>query len=168
VASGVALALILGIFRWLRGRQHVPKALVRRVYRSRYLSTVLAESERADVRGLDVLAPRLTSAKGNPAVTRIQAAWAQINSRGRTRVLTLDSDTCIEAGAELLRNDIEVRIARRHDLDSESISFHVFEAADADASTVIINRHEGEANHPAKLNGAAPVQIFRRDFEARP
>jgi dephospho-CoA kinase len=40
----------------------------------------------------------------------------------------------------------------------------VFEAADEDTSTVIINRHEGEANHPAKLNGAAPVQIFRRDF----
>jgi hypothetical protein len=95
VVSGVALALILGIFRWLRGRWQVPKVLVRRVYRSRYLGAVLAESERDDVRGLDVFAPRLTSAKGNPTVARIQAAWAHINSRGKTRVLTLDSDTCI-------------------------------------------------------------------------
>jgi hypothetical protein len=93
VASGVALALILGMFRWLRGRWHVPKVLVRRVYRSRYLMAVLAESERADIRGLDVFAPRLTSAKGNPMVARIQAAWARINAKGKTRVLTLDSDT---------------------------------------------------------------------------
>jgi hypothetical protein len=54
---------------------------------------VLAESERADIRGLDVFAPRLTSAKGNPMVARIQAAWARINAKGKTRVLTLDSDT---------------------------------------------------------------------------
>jgi len=165
VVSGVALAVILGILRWLRGRWHVPRVLVRRVYRSRYLSAVLSESERDDVRALDVFAPRLTSAKGNAAVGRIQAAWTDINRRGQTRVLTLDSDNCIAAGAELLQNDVEVRIAPRHDLDSESLSYHVFEAADDDASTVIINRHEGLANHPAKLNGAAPVQIFRRDFE---
>lgn len=167
VASGVALAVILGTMRWLRGRWHVPRMLVRRVDRSRYLRAVLTDSERDDVRALDVFAPRLTSAKESPVVGRIQAAWSRINSRGRTRVLTLDSDNCITAGAELLRNGIEVRIARRHDLDSESLSFHVFEAVDEDASAVIINRHEGAANHPAKLNGAAPVQIFRRDFEVQ-
>ena len=94
--------------------------------RPAYLSTVLAESRREDIVTLDVLAPRLQTASSGPLIEDIQVSWKRINDRGRVRVLTLDSDACIEGGAELLRGDIEVRVARR-DLGAESLSFHLFE-----------------------------------------
>jgi dephospho-CoA kinase len=164
VVSGVLVALVLGAARLLWHRRRVPTALSRRVRRGSYLRTVLAESRRATVRRLDVLAPRLTPAKGDEIITRIQSAWADINRRGEVRVLTLESDDSLQAGAELLRNDVEVQVARR-DLDSESLTFHLFESADPAGWQAIINHHHGGADKPNRIVGAAPVVPFRSHFD---
>jgi hypothetical protein len=126
IASGVLVPLILWIGKSMWSGGPIPRALSRTVRRPTYLSAVLAESRRADVVTLDVLAPRLQTASSSQLIRDIQVSWKCINDRGRVRVLTLDSDACIEGGAELLRNDIEVRVARR-DLGAESLSFHIFE-----------------------------------------
>ena len=164
VVSGVLVALVLGMGRVLWHRRRVPTALSRRVRRGSYLRAVLAESCRAGVRRLDVLAPRLTPAKGDELITKIQSAWSKINRSGKVRVLTLDSDDCLQAGAELLRNDVEVRVAHR-DLDSESLTFHLFESASPADSQAIINHHHRGADKPNRIAGAAPVVPFRSHFD---
>lgn len=164
VASGVLVALILAVARLSWHRRRVPWALSRRVRRRSYLRAVLAASEWRGVRRLDVLAPRLMPARGREAITRIQSAWARISHDGEARVLCLDSDDCLEAGAELLESDVEVRVARR-DLDSESLTFHLFEASDPARSQAIINHHDGDADKPSRISGAAPIQPFRSYFD---
>jgi len=164
VVSGVILALLLGMVRVLWNRRRVPTALSRRVRRGSYLRTVLAESCRVGVGRLDVLAPRLTPAKGDELITKIQSAWSKINRSGKVRVLTLDSDDCLQAGAELLRDDVEVRVAHR-DLDSESLTFHLFESASPADSQAIINHHHRGADKPNRIVGAAPVVPFRSHFD---
>lgn len=166
VVSGVLVAVVLALARLLWHRGRVPPALSRRVLRRNYLNAVYAASRRPDVRGLDVLAPRLMPAAGSKTITKIQTAWEQVNRNGRVRVLTLDSDDCLQAGAELLSRGIEVRVARR-DLDSESLTFHLFDAADAARVSAIVNRHHRGADKPGRINGAETVQPFRAHFEGQ-
>jgi hypothetical protein len=166
VASGVLVALILATARliWHRGR--VPTALSRRVLRRNYLRAVYTASCHPGVRGLDVLAPRLTPAKGSETITKIQAAWERTNQKGKVHVLTLDSDDCLQAGAELLSRGIEVRVAYRG-LDSESLTYHLFDMADPAEDQAIINRHHHGADKPARLNGHETIQPFRSHFAAQ-
>jgi hypothetical protein len=165
ILSGVLVPMILGLGRnmWYFGP--IPRALSRTIRRPTYLSAVLAESQRADIVTLDVLAPRLQTASSSSIIKDIQVSWKRINDRGRVRVLTLDSDACIEGGAELLSNDIEVRVARR-DLGAESLSFHLFETGRPTViSSAIVNRHEDGVDQPALLHGQATTAVFRTHFE---
>jgi hypothetical protein len=102
VAIGVLVALsrYLGLMLWRRAR--VPSALSRRVRRRSYLNTVLAESTFPEVIRLDVYAPRLQPARDNGHIAIIQAEWEKINDRGRVRVLIINNDEGLQAGAELL------------------------------------------------------------------
>jgi hypothetical protein len=165
VFSGVLVAVILASARLFWHRTRVPTVLSRTVRRGRYLRTVLAESQQDGITTVDVLAPQLTAANGDAAVQRIQNAWAAVNLRGKVRVLTVEADECIKAGAELLEKDIEVRIGRRK-LQSESLSFHVF-GVDGLVRTVIVNQHRGNRNkdQPVRIAGAAATQLFDSHFE---
>jgi hypothetical protein len=164
VASGVLVPAILSAGRLVWNRRRVPTALARSVRRQSYLVSVLAESTREDVRTLDVLAPRLTSADDNETIRQIQSSWKRINAIGRVRVLTLDSEECLKGGAELAE-DIEVRIGRR-DLGSEGLSYLVFGLSAGGTSTVIVNYHQDTADRPVRLTGTAPAQVFRDHFDA--
>jgi hypothetical protein len=149
VISGVLVALVLGLGRLLWHRARVPHALSRQVRRRSYLSAVYAASRQPGIRRLDVLAPRLSAAEENQGITRIQSAWELINQDGKVRVLTLDSEECLRAGAELLSRGIEVRIAHRG-LNSESLTFHLFEMADPGQAQAIINRHYQGVDRPGR------------------
>lgn len=164
VVSGILVALLLAVARLMWHRVRVPTELSRRVLRRNYLRAVYAASRRLGVLGLDVLAPRLTPAEGNKTITKMQAAWEQINRKGKVRVVTLDSDDCLETGAELLSRDIEVRVAHRG-LDSESLTFHLFDTVDPSEAQAIINRHHRGADKPGRINGAEAIQPFRSYFE---
>lgn len=165
VLTGVLGPLILWIGKNMWSRGPIPKALSRTVRRPTYLSAVLAESQREDTVTLDVLAPRLQVANSSRLIRDIQVSWTRINDRGRVRVLTLDSDACIEGGSELLRNDIEVRVARR-DIGTESLSFHLFETGRPTVTaSAIVNRHDHVGDRPAILHGQATTAVFRTYFE---
>ena len=164
--SGVLVPTLLWLGRniWCYGP--IPRALSRTIRRPTYLSTVLTQSQREDTVTLDVLAPRLQTANFSQLIKDIQVAWKRINERGRVRVMTLDSDTCIEGGAELLREDIEVRVARR-DLGAESLSFHLFETGRADVTaSAIVNYHTGDTDQPVMLCGETTTAVFRTHFES--
>ena len=81
-------------------------------------------------------------------------------------MLTLDSDDCLQAGAELISRGIEVRVARR-DLDSESLTFHLFDTAEPARVSAIVNRHHHGADKPGRITGAETVQPFRAHFEGQ-
>jgi dephospho-CoA kinase len=165
VLSGVLVVAVLAVARFLWHRGRVPSALSRRVWRRNYLAAVYALSRRPDIQKLDVLAPRLMPAKGNARITRLQASWEQINNRGKVRVLTLNSGPCLQAGAELLERGIEVRVVDR-DLDSEDLTFHLFQTAAQAKAEAIINHHDSGADKPAHLKGAKATRPHRNDFEA--
>jgi hypothetical protein len=166
ILSGVLVPVILAFGRDLWHFGAIPRALSRTVRRPRYLSAVLAASTREDTGTLDVLAPRLLTANSSEMIKKIQVAWKRINDRerGRVRVLTLDSDACIEGGAELLRDDIEVRVARR-DIGTESLSFHLFETGAPVTATAIVNHREKGEDQPVLLQGEATTAVFRAHFE---
>ncbi len=164
ILSGVLVPVILALGRNMWHFGPIPRALSRTVRRPTYLSAVLAASNREETVTLDVLAPRLLTANSGATIRKIQVAWKHVNERGRVRVLTLDSDACIEAGAELLKNDIEVRVARR-DIGTESLSFHLFETAPAVTASAIVNHHERGLDQPVLLRGEATTAVFRAHFE---
>jgi hypothetical protein len=164
IMSGVLVPVILAFGRGIWHFGPIPKALSRTVRRPRYLSAVLAGSNREDTVTLDVLAPRLLTANSSPMIKKIQVAWKRINDRGRVRVLTLDSDACIEGGAELLRDNIEVRVARR-DIGTESLSFHLFETGPPVTASAIVNHHKKGIDQPILLQGEATTAVFRSHFE---
>lgn len=165
VASGILVAAILGGARLAWHRTRVPSALSRRVRRRSYVGAVRAESGRPEVRRLDVYAPRLLPARDSKVIARIQAGWEQINNRGRVRVLTLDLEECLHAGAELLDRGIEVRVLpSARALGSESLTFHLFETALPEDSMAIINHHHGDADRPVRFKGTAPTEVFRERF----
>lgn len=164
IAGGVVVPIILGGvgILWHKGR--IPTMLSRSVRRSRYLSTVLKESVRESVDTLDVLAPRLEPARDNELLRRIQHAWKDIENRGKVRVLTLDNPDCLEGGAELLSDGIDVRVAQPV-LGSGSLSFHMFGSSRRATVTTIVNHREHAADQPVRLVGAVPAQVFRGHFE---
>jgi dephospho-CoA kinase len=164
VLSGVLVASLLAVARLAWHRARVPTALSRTVRRRSYLGAVYAASRRLAVYRLDVLAPRLMPAKGSGTIAGIQSAWERINERGEVRVLTLDFDDCLQAGAELLSRDIEVRIAHRG-LNSESLTFHLFESANPADAQAIVNRHHRGADRPGRIKGIETTQPFRSHFE---
>jgi hypothetical protein len=164
LGNGLLVAAIRALLRVGWSRRQVPTALVRSVRRKNYLSAVLAESKRGDVIGLDVLAPRLTPAgESKHLIGAIQDAWPRINGRDGVRVVTLDSEDCVKAGAELLVRGIEVRVARR-ELGAESLSYHLFKASEGAVPTTLVNHHQGDKDRPVRLNGVVPMQVFRDHF----
>jgi hypothetical protein len=166
VISGVLVAAILAGIRLFWHRTRVPTVLSRTVRRGRYLRAVLSESRQEGITTLDVLAPQLMAANGDAAIRRIQDAWAAVNRRGKVRVLTVEADECIEAGAELLERDIEVKIGRRK-LQTEGLSFHIF-GIDRIARTAIVNQHQGHRNkdQPVRIVGNAAAEVLDSHFEA--
>lgn len=165
VVSGIVVAVILAAARVAWHRTRVPSALSRPVWRRRYLGAVRAESRRQEIRTLDVYAPHLQPTKDGKGIVSIQSAWEQIDKRGKVRILTLDPDQSLQAGAELLDKGIEVRVLpSARDLGFDGLTFHLFETADPEAATAIINHHQGEADRPVRIKGAAPTEVFRRHF----
>jgi hypothetical protein len=168
VLSGLLVAALLALSRVLWQRYRVPAALNRRVRRGSYLGAVRSQSERPDVKGLDVYAPRLLPVGENQTIARIQRAWQAINARGRVRVLTLDLEDCLRAGAELLELGIEVRVLPRGGLalGSEGLTFHLFEADAPRGVVTIINHHSDDRDHPERFRGVAPAEPYRARFDA--
>jgi hypothetical protein len=165
VIVGVLVAVILASARVLWRLTRVPSVLSRRVIRRNYLGAVLAESTRASVQRLDVYAPRLLPAQGVESIASIQSAWDRINQRGKVRVLTLDLEESLQAGAELMERGIEVKVLpSERCLGSDSLTFHLFESSTPDQTVVIINRHERGADRPIRFKGAAPAEVLRARF----
>jgi dephospho-CoA kinase len=165
LVSGVSVPIILALLIRLWNYTRIPTVLSRRVRRTSYLGFVLDQSERGHINTLDVLAPRLEPAGDRRQLHSIQQAWKQVNGRGTVRVLTLDTQSCLEGGAELLRHGINVRVVRPG-LGSESLSFHIFNGEQADQASAIINHHRAEGDQPVRLHGAAPTQVFHSHFQA--
>ena len=163
--NGLAVPTVVAVVRTV-WRRRVPTALARQVRRSSYLAAVLDESTTGDVVSLDVLAPRLVPAgERDKKILSIQSAWKDINSRGKVRVLTLDSEESIQAGAQHVRDGIEVRIARRQ-LGEESLSYHLFRRDTAVRCTAIVNHHHDTKDQPARLKGSVPAQVFHDHFRS--
>lgn len=166
MASGVLVAVILAAVRMLWHRARVPSALSRRVWRPSYLDTVRAESKRPAVQRLDVYAPRLQPARDNKAIAGIQSEWEKINGRGGVRVLTINNDQCLQAGAELLEGGIEVRVLpNERGLGSDGLTFHLFDTRVPDEATAIINHYHQGASRPGCFKGIAPTEVFRSRFD---
>jgi hypothetical protein len=168
VATGVLVAIILAAARLAWHRTRVPPALSRRVQRRSYLGAVRAESLRPKVCRLDVYAPRLQPAKGRKVLTGIQSGWQEINARERVRVLILDLEDSLQAGAELLDRGIEVRVLpSARGLGSDGLTFHVFETPLPEDAITIINHHHCDAcDRPVRMKGVAPAEVFRGRFRA--
>src|SRR5262249_24389158 len=163
VASGVLVPAILGLARLAWNRRRVPTALTRSVPRASYLRVVLAESQRPGTTQLEVLGPRLMPARTGRLIRQIQGSWAAIVPQGTVRVIILDSEECIEAGAELSVMGVEVRVARR-ELGSESLSYHLFGTGEGVTSTAIINHHQGGHDRPELVHGTVPTEPYRAHF----
>jgi hypothetical protein len=98
-------------------------------------------------------------------MTGIQSGWEQINGRERVRVLTLDLEECLQAGAELLDRGIEVRVLpNARDLGCDGLTFHLFETSLPDEAIAIVNHHHGNADRPVRFKGVAPTEVFRGRF----
>jgi hypothetical protein len=165
VVSGVLVAVILAAARLAWHRNRVPSVLSRRVRRRSYLGAVRAESRRPEVRRLDVYAPHLLPAKDNEVIAGIQYGWEQINGRERVRVLTLDLEECLQAGAELLEGGIEVRVLpNARDLGCDGLTFHLFETSLPEEAIAIVNHHHGNVDRPVRFKGIAPTEVFRGRF----
>ncbi len=166
VVSGVLVAMILAGVRLAWHRTRVPSVLSRRVRRRSYLGAVRAESRRPEVRRLDVYAPRLHPVKDSKVLAGIQSGWQEINAREKVRVLTLDLEDSLQAGAELLDKGIEVRVLPiARDLGSDGLTFHLFETSVPDEAIAIINHHHGDAgDRPVRVKGVAPTEVFRGRF----
>jgi len=164
ILSGLLVPVIAAAVQFGWTRRRVPTALVRSVRRQSYLSAVLAESMQRSVAGLDVLAPRMTPAvESRRMIGSIQSAWQRIDEVGAVRVVTLDSEDCVKAGAELLVRGIEVRVTRR-EFGKESLSYHLFRAPDQTVATALLNHHEGGKDRPVRLNGGVTTQVFQDHF----
>jgi hypothetical protein len=167
VVSGVLVAVILAAARLAWHRTQVPSVLSRRVNRRSYLGAVRAESRRPEVRRLDVFAPHLLPAKDNQVIAGIQYGWEQINGRERVRVLTLDLEDCLQAGAELLDRGIEVRVLpNARDLGCDGLTFHLFETSLPEEAIAIVNHHQGNVDRPVRFKGITPTEVFRGRFRA--
>jgi hypothetical protein len=165
VASGVMVVVIIAAARGVWHHMRVPSALTRRVRRRSYLGAVRAESSGRSVQRLDVYAPRLLPARENRSITGIQSAWKEINQRGKVRVLTLDHEECLQAGAELLDKGIEVRVLpNERDLGSDVLTFHLFEKLTLDDAVAIVNRHRSDGDRPVRIPGVASVEAYRGRF----
>jgi dephospho-CoA kinase len=165
--SGLLVLLIAGVARFGWNRRRVPTAWKRSVRRDSYLGAVLQASEDENVASLDVLAPRLTpAAESRKLIGPIQQAWGRINSApdGLVRVVTLDSEDCIKAGAELRARGIEVRVARLK-LGTESLSYHIFYGPERTCPTALVNHHRGGKDRPSRIEGTVPTQLHQAHFE---
>jgi dephospho-CoA kinase len=161
----VSVAAAVARFGW--NRRHVPTAWKRSVRRESYLGAVLQASEAEDVASLDVLAPRLTpAAEIRHLIGAIQQAWGRINAApgGLVRVVTLDSEDCLKAGAELRARGIEVRVARLK-LGAESLSYHIFYGPGRTCPTALVNHHRDGKDRPSRIEGTVPTQLHRAHFE---
>jgi AAA domain len=155
------------MIRWVWRYTRVPEALSRRVNRRNYLGTVLAESTRAGVAKLDIYAPRLLPAKGAESIESLQAAWEKINGKGRVRVITLDLEEGLQAGAELSERGIEVRVLpNERCLGSDTLTFHIFGTSAPEDSVAIINDHRGGADWPMRYKGMPLIEVLRARFRA--
>jgi len=160
VTGGVSVATIIGLARAAWVRRQVPKALSRAVARRSYLAEVLSISQRSDVQRLEAFVPNLVPAAGVKVLEEVQTAWKGINGRIGVQVITQESEDCLKAGAELLSNGIETRVARS--LNTDDLSYHVFSGG---GHHTVLNHKENGRDHPNRLNGFSPAKVFQTHFQ---
>lgn len=161
VVGGLAVAFLSWLVSRAWARRRVPVGINRHVTRSGYLRGVLRASLDERVDSLDLMWPNLKPARGDERLTRLQQAWADINSRGGTRVLIHNNGESLTAGAELLALGIEVRVAEPG--KPEDVSYHHF--APADQFGVVINYRDRRGDRPSWLPGQTPAKVFRTHFD---
>src|SRR6185312_7780776 len=110
VISGVTIPAILAAARALWRRKRMPTGMSQRVTRRNYLSKILAMSQNDRIDRLEAVVPNLAPACGSQTLRDIQKAWAQINQRRGVRIVTMEDQHSLTAGAELLSRGIEVRV----------------------------------------------------------
>jgi hypothetical protein len=161
VIGGVLVAAVIAMADDLWSRRRVPTALSRSVRRKHYVDEILARSTSEEIMTLDVLTPRFVPRRDNEAIAKLQAAWEQINARGKVRVVIGNTEEALIGGAELLSLGIEVRVAST--LIPANLSFHLF--AGENTALSVVNYQEDGRNQPAILNGISPLQVFRSHFD---
>jgi AAA domain len=163
VLSGLTVAALVALTRYLWVRRRVPTVLSRSTRRRDYLLAIQALSKQPELKRLDVLTPRLYAANGSELIADIQDAWAGVNDRddGEVRVLTAENERCRIAGAELVAKGIEVRVTP---LRSDILSYHLFQSDKK--VTAVINLPDRGRNRPVRLDGLALARVFESHFES--
>jgi dephospho-CoA kinase len=160
VISGVTVPAILAAARALWRRKRMPTGMSQRVTRRNYLSKILAMSRDDRIDRLEAVVPNLMPACGSQTLHDIQEAWAQINKRRGVRIVTMEHQHSLIAGAELLSRGIEVRVARS--LNTGHISYHVF---GGDTQYTVLNQRGAIHDRPEKLEEVSLSKVFHSHFE---
>jgi dephospho-CoA kinase len=160
VISGVTVPAILAAARTLWRRKRMPTGMSQRVTRRNYLIKILAMSRDDRIDRLEAVVPNLMPAGGSQTLRDIQEAWAQINQRGSVRIVTMEDQHSLTAGAELLSRGIEVRVARS--LNTGHISYHVF---GGDTQYTVLNQRGAIHDRPEKLEEVSLSKVFHSHFE---
>jgi dephospho-CoA kinase len=160
VISGVTIPAILAAARALWRRKRMPTGMSQRVTRRNYLSKILAMSQNDRIDRLEAVVPNLAPACGSQTLRDIQKAWAQINQRRGVRIVTMEDQHSLTAGAELLSRGIEVRVARS--LNTGHISYHVF---GGDTQYTVLNQRGAIHDRPEKLEEVSLSKVFHSHFE---
>ena len=160
VTSGVTVPAILAAVRVLWRRKRMPTGMSQRVTRRNYLSKILAMSRDDRIDRLEAVVPNLMPAGGSQTLRGIQEAWAQVNQRRGVRIVTMENQNSLTAGAELLSRGIEVRVARA--LNTGHISYHVF---GGETQYTVLNQRGTIHDRPEKLEEASLSKVFHSHFE---
>jgi AAA domain len=157
VVSGLVVASIIGLVKVLRARRRIPYAAKQKVNRHDYLKAIHQASSAPDVKQLRAVVPWLAPVRDNPQLARIQESWEAI---GDVRLITREDEGCLTAGAELLSRGVEVRVGRS--LNTDGMSFHIYRGA---TPSVVVNRRDGNRDHPLRLDGQSETQVFQSHFD---
>lgn len=160
VISGVTVPAILAAARGLWRRKRLPTGMSQRVTRRNYLSKILEMSRDDRIECLDAVVPNLMPACGSRTLRDIQEAWSQINQRRGVRIVTMEDQRSLTAGAELLSRGIEVRVARS--LNTGHISYHVF---GGETQYTVLNQRGTIHDRPEKLEEVSLSKVFHGHFE---
>jgi dephospho-CoA kinase len=160
VISGVTVPAILAAVRTLWRRKRMPTGMSQRVTRRNYLSKILAMSRDNRIDRLDAVVPNLMPVGGSQTLRGIQEAWTQVNQRRGVRIVTMENQNALTAGAELLSRGIEVRVARA--LNTGHISYHVF---GGETQHTVLNQRGASHDRPEKLEEVSLSKVFHSHFE---
>jgi dephospho-CoA kinase len=131
-----------------------------RVTRRNYLSKILQMSRDDRIDRLEAVVPNLMPACGSQTLRDIQEAWSHINQRRGVRIVTMEDQRSLTAGAELLSRGLEVRVARS--LSTGHISYHVF---GGETQYTVLNQRGAIHDRPEKLEEVSLSKVFHGHFE---